>query len=320
MTLGCLKLNPTGDKMPLIGFGCMGIPRETTKDKVYRAIQSGYRMIDSAPIYGNEVEVGQGIKEAIKDRLVDRKDLFVVTKLWNTFHHKKNVGPALEKSLEDLQLTYADLYLIHCKFPVPLKAVDINSNHHPLSWYQPGSVKIELERSPMKECWEAMEELVDTKAARNIGISNFNVQSILDLLTYAHYKPSVLQVELHPYLQQTRLVKWAQANKVRVTAYSPFGPLSYVKNSEKARSTLSLLDHPVINSIALKYNRTAAQVLLSWSISRKVAVIPRSSNIQRLKSNLEASLLHLHITDVEQINSLEAGIRFNDEEELPIFC
>lgn len=136
----------------------------------------------------------------------------VTTKLWNTFHHKDNVRPSFEKQLKDLGLTYVDLYLIHCEYPwkkllhlrisrnltwhslvpIPLKHVPIETAYPP-GWYQPGAKELEFERSPMQDCWREMEKLVEAGLARNIGISNFNVQLILDLLTYAKIKPAVLQ-------------------------------------------------------------------------------------------------------------------------------
>ncbi|KAG2191108.1 hypothetical protein INT46_009032 [Mucor plumbeus] len=302
-------LNRTGDKMPLVGFGCWKVSPEDAEGTIYNAIKSGYRLIDGAADYGNEIEVGRGINKAIKEGIVTREEVFVVTKLWNTYHNKDRLRGAFDKQLNDLGLEYVDLYLIH--FPVPLKHVNINEVY-PAGWYQPNKTEIEFEPSPMHECWHEMEKLVDANLARNIGISNFNVQLILDLLTYAKIKPAVLQVELHPYLQQSRLVTWVQSQGINITAYSSFGPASFVDLTTDGKTAAPLLEHATIKEIANKHNKTTGQVLLRWSTERNVAVIPKSTNQDRIKSNLDIFSWSLDKEDMDKIASLEKGLRFND--------
>ncbi|CAO3622162.1 unnamed protein product [Mucor fragilis] len=300
-----LTLNRTNDKMPIIGYGCWKV-EENPEQVVYTAIKNGYRLIDGAAVYGNEVGVGRGINRAIKEGIVKRQDLFVVSKLWNNYHNKAHVRAAIDRTLKDMELDYLDLYIIH--FPVPLKYVD-PTVEYPGPWFING--KVELEKSPMHELWTEMEKLVDAGLTRNIGISNFNAQLIMDLLTYAKYKPATLQIELHPYLQQTPLVKWVQEQDIQVTAYSSFGPSSYTVFSESAKTATPLLDHDMIKSIASKHGKTPAQVLLRWSIERDVAVLPKSMSEDRIKSNLDVFSFKLDEKDHDEIKKLDENLRFN---------
>ncbi|KAI7903618.1 xylose reductase [Cokeromyces recurvatus] len=304
-----VTLSRTGDKMPLVGFGCWKVSPQDAENTIYNAIKAGYRLIDGAADYGNEVEVGRGINKAIKEGVITREEIFVVTKLWNTYHNKTQVRPAFEKQLKDLDLDYVDLYLIH--FPVPLKHVNINEIYPP-GWYQPNKTEVEFEPSPMYECWHEMEKLAEDKLAHNIGISNFNVQMILDLLTYAQIKPAVLQVELHPYLQQSRLIAWVQSQGIHITAYSSFGPASFIELTNDGKTTPPLLENEVIKEIADKHKKTTGQVLLRWSIERNIAVIPKSTNQERIKSNLDIFSWSLDDEDMKKIASLDKRLRFND--------
>lgn len=176
----------------------------------------------------------------------------------------------------------------------------------------------------MYECWAELEKLVEAKLARNIGVSNFNVQALLDLLTYAKIKPAVLQVEIHPYLQQSKLVSWVQSQGIQVTAYSSFGPASFVSLTADGKNTAPLLENPVIQEIAAKHNKSTGQVLLRWSTEKNVAVIPKSMNPGRAKSNLDLFSWSLDKDDLEKIAGLEQGLRFNDPYSygfgLPLFC
>ncbi|KAG2221138.1 hypothetical protein INT45_004447 [Circinella minor] len=302
-------LNRTNDKMPLCGFGCWKVENNIAEQLIYDAIKAGYRLFDGACDYGNEVEIGKGIARAIKDGLVKREDLFVVTKLWNTYHNKNHVRDAFEKQRKELGLDYIDLYIIH--FPVPLKYVAPDQAYPP-GWYPPsGPQKLEFERSPMYECWAEMERLVDDGLTRNIGISNFNVQAILDLLTYCKYKPATLQVEIHPYLQQKRLVEWVQEQGIQITAYSSFGPGSYIALTNDGKTASPLFEHDIIKSIGQKKGKTPAQVLLRWAIERKLAVIPKSNHEERMKLNRDLFSWSLDNEDKKQIDGLEKGLRFN---------
>ncbi|CEG74894.1 Putative 4-dihydromethyl-trisporate dehydrogenase [Rhizopus microsporus] len=321
MTADYVVLNRTGDKMPLRGFGCWKIPKDACEETVYNAIKVGYRHFDGACDYGNEVEVGRGIKRAIDEGLVKREDLFIVTKLWNTFHNKKHVRPLCERQLKDWGLDYFDLYHVH--FPIPIAYVD-PSEKYPPEWFKKGKDTIELEASPMHECWAEMEKLVQDGLVRNIGVCNFNCQALIDLLAYAKIKPAVLQIELHPYLPQENLCKWVKAQGIHITAYSSFGPASYVTLGEHGKQAPSLLDHDIVNSVANKHKVSAGQVLLRWALDREFVVIPKSQNEQRMKDNFNILDIKLDNEDNKALDSLKSfNLRFNDPKvwfDLPLFA
>ncbi|RCI02450.1 NAD(P)H-dependent D-xylose reductase (XR) [Rhizopus stolonifer] len=313
-----ITLNRTGQKMPLVGFGTARIPSEETEQVIYNAIKTGYRLLDCALFYGNEAQVGKGIQKALSEGIVKREDLFVISKLWNNHHHKDSVKKAIDVTLKDLGLDYIDLYLVH--WPMPNIYMDPSE---PKKITQNEFV---LERSPMHECWHAVEDLVDQGLVRNIGVSNFNVQLILDMFTYCKYKPAILEIEHHPYLQQKRLINWAASQEIHTIAYASFGPSVYngdVPNSVKHLQ--SFFEHPVIKKIAEKHNHGAGEILLKWSVQRGIVVIPKSVNVSRMKTNLDLFSFELDQDDLKEISDLDCNARFNDfvEEiftfELPIF-
>lgn len=195
---------------------------------------------------------------------------------------------------------------------------------YPPGWTQPGKTQVTRARAPMHECWAAMEACVEAGLARNIGVSNFNAQLLMDLLSYCNIPPALLQIELHPYLQQQTYVKWVQKQGIAVTAYSSFGPASFAAGGLKhAKAAESLFDNPVIKEIAAKYNRPEAQVALRWSLERNVGVVPKSMSIERMKSNLDSLNWKMDEEDIQAINKLDMGLRFNDPLikgwDLPIF-
>jgi len=191
---------------------------------VYNAIKAGYRLFDGAGDYGNEKEAGQGVQKAIKDGLVKREDLFITSKLWNTFHAKEHVHDMAKMQLGFWGLDYFDLFLIH--FPIALKFVDQN-HRYPPEWFGDDG-KVYIQNTPMQETWQAMEGLVDKGLVKNIGLSNCQGSIILDVVKYARHPVSVLQIEHHPYLTQEPLVKLCKTLGIAITAYSSFGPMSYV--------------------------------------------------------------------------------------------
>ncbi|OOF97263.1 hypothetical protein ASPCADRAFT_206081 [Aspergillus carbonarius ITEM 5010] len=299
----------SGYDMPLVGFGLWKVNNDTCADQVYHAIKEGYRLFDGACDYGNELEAGQGVARAIKDGLVKREELFIVSKLWNSFHDGDRVEPICRKQLADWGIDYFDLYIVH--FPISIKYVD------PAVRYPPGwmseSGKLEFGKATIQETWTAMETLVDKKLARSIGISNFSAQLVMDLLRYARIRPATLQIEHHPYLTQERLVDYAQKEGLAITAYSSFGPLSFLELDVKnAVDTPPLFEHDIIKGLAAKYGRTPAQVLLRWATQRDIAVIPKSNNPERLRQNLDVTGWDLEKQEVEAIGALDRGLRFND--------
>lgn len=314
-----IKLS-SGYEMPLVGFGCWKVDKATCADTIYNAIKVGYRLFDGAQDYGNEKEVGAGIKHAIDDGLVSRDELFITSKLWNNFHHPDNVEKAFNRTLSDLGLEYLDLFLIH--FPISFKFVPLEEKYPP-GFYCGNGDKFAYEQVPLADTYKALEKLVKAGKVRSIGISNFSGALVLDLLRSAEIKPSVLQIEHHPYLQQPRLVEFVQSQGIAITGYSSFGPQSFIElNHPKAATTPRLFDHADVVKIAENHGKTTSQVLLRWATQRKIAVIPKSNNQDRLLQNLNVNDFDLTQEELDSIAKLDIGLRFNnpwDWDQIPIF-
>ncbi|KAJ5768904.1 NADP-dependent oxidoreductase domain-containing protein [Penicillium odoratum] len=319
--MNTLKL-ASGTQMPLVGFGLWKIPRESCADIVYDAIKAGYRLFDGASDYGNEREAGQGVTRAIQDGLVRREELFIVSKLWNTFHEASQVEQVARKQLADWNVDYFDLYYMH--FPIALEYVAPEVRYPP-GWFFDGTSDLRPGTTSIQETWQAMEKLIDHGLAKELGIANFSGSLVLDLLRYARIRPAVLQIEHHPYLTQTQLIQFAQAEQITVTAFSSFGSQSYLPlDNLKAKTITSLLDHPTIVAIAEKNGQVPSKVLLRWATQRGVAVIPKSTNPNRMALNLQSIDFDLEEEDIQTISALDIGLRFNDPMDFvgtfPIFA
>lgn len=322
-----VELGGSGARMPLVGLGTWKIPKDVAADAVRQAIEKGYRLLDLAADYGNEKEVGDGIRAAIENGTVKREELFVTSKLWNTFHAPEHVRPAMERTLRDTGLEYVDLYLIH--FPISLEYVPFEERYPP-GWLTGPEPEDGGPRPPYKEApvpiadtWRAMEGLVDAGLARNIGVSNFTVPLMMDVLRYARIRPAALQFEMHPYLVQPRLMDWCRRNGIRMTAYSSFGPVSY-KPFGFVDDVPTLLEHDAVRRVAEEAGRTAGQVLLRWAVQQGVAVIPKSSNPERLAGNRDLFGWSLTDAQMSALTELNANRRFNDpanylDPPVPIF-
>jgi len=296
--------------MPQVGFGLWKVDNDTCADTVYNAIKTGYRLFDGACDYGNEKEAGEGVARAIKDGLVKREDLFIVSKLWNSFHDGDRVEPITKMQLDLWGIDYFDLFIVH--FPVALAYVD-PSVRYPPGWNYDGKSEVKLSNATIQETWTAMEGLVGKGYAKSIGISNFQGSLILDLLRYAKIRPATLQIEHHPYLVQPTLIKLAEAEGIAVTAYSSFGPQSFVELGwDKAKDTPVLFEHSVVVDAAKKHGKTPAQVLLRWATQRGIAVIPKSNNQGRLQQNLEVTEFDLEKSEIDAISALDRNLRFNN--------
>ncbi|KAG4422456.1 NAD(P)H-dependent D-xylose reductase (XR) [Cadophora malorum] len=307
--MATIKLN-TGHAMPQVGFGLWKVDNATCADTVYNAIKVGYRLFDGACDYGNEKEAGEGVARAIKEGLVKREDLFLVSKLWNSFHDGDKVEPICRKQLADWGIDYFDLYIVH--FPVALKYVD-PSVRYPPGWAFDGKEDYQLSNASIQETWTAMESVAEKGLAKSIGISNFQGALILDLLRYAKIRPATLQIEHHPYLVQPTLLELAKEQGIAVTAYSSFGPQSFIELEwQKAKDTPVLFEHPVVTKIAEKLGKTPAQVLLRWATQRGLAVIPKSNDPKRLQQNLEVTQFDLADEDIKAISGLDRHLRFNN--------
>ena len=303
-------------QMPSVGLGLWKIEREQVAHVVRQAIQLGYRHLDSAADYGNELEVGHGIKQALDEGLCKREELWITSKLWNTFHAAEHVEQACDKTLADLGVEYLDLYLIH--FPISLQYVPIATRYPPEWIFDPEAQEPEMKIAPVPllETWRAMEALVAKGKVKQIGVCNYNSALIHDLMAYAKLKPAVLQIESHPYLTQERLLRLAAEYDIAVTTFSPLGSLSYVE-LEMARQEESLLQQPVVLAAAERLNRSAAQVLLRWGVQRGVAIIPKTSRVTRLAENIALFDFELSSQEMQAISALNCNRRFNDP---GLFC
>ena len=297
--------------MPQVGLGLWKIAKEDCAQTVYDAIAAGYRHLDSACDYGNEVEVGQGIAKALADGLCTREELWITSKLWNTYHAPEHVQLALEKTLKDLGVDYLDLYLIH--FPIAQAYVPIDERYPPEWFFDPAAENptMKLAQVPLYKTWAAMEALVDNSLVRNIGVCNYNSALMHDLMTYARIKPYALQIESHPYNTQERLIAMTKAYGVEVTAFSPLGALSYLE-LDMAGAEESVLTQPVVVAAAERLGKTPAQVVLRWNVQRGCSIIPKSTKLERLKENI--AIFDFELTDQEMsaINALNLDKRFND--------
>ncbi len=306
-----MDIQVNGTRMPAVGFGLWKIEKSDTAAMVSYAIEAGYRHLDSAADYGNEVEAGEGIARAIKEGICSREDLWITSKLWNTFHRPEHVRLACEKTLADLGVDYLDLYLVH--FPISLKYVPIAERYPPEWIFNPKAEHptMEIDPVPLFETWRAMEGLVRAGLVRNIGVCNYNSALLHDLMAYAEIKPAMLQIESHPYLTQERLLQLAQNYEIAVTAFSPLGAGSYVALSMAAEND-SVLSHPEVLQIASRLHRSPAQVVLRWGVQRGTSVIPKTSRLERLPENLAVFDFTLSDDEMAAISALNQNRRFND--------
>jgi len=309
--MAAVVLKRTGQKMPLVGFGLWKVTKSSCADTVYNAIKCGYRLFDGAGDYGNEKEAGEGVRRAISEGLVNREDLFITSKLWNTFHKYEHAKEMVRYQLKLWEIDYFDLFLIH--FPISLAYVD-PAHRYPPEWFGDDG-KVYTQKTPLHETWKAMESMVDEGLAKNIGLSNCTGSLVLDVLNYARIEPQVLQVELHPYLSQEHLVALMQELGIAVTAYSSLGPQSFVELSMDKKIP-SLLAHDVISQVANAHSKTPAQVLLRWATQCGIAVIPKSNNQARLAENLQCTTFDLSDSELKAIGSLNQNIRFNEPRDI----
>ena len=287
-----------GDQMPAFGLGTWKSAPGDVYNAVKTALAAGYRHIDCASVYNNEAEVGTAVHDAVKEGIVTRQALWITSKLWCDCFAPEDVQPACQKTLDDLQLNYLDLYLMH--WPVPIK------KGHSIRTVEDFIPPAEL---PLSTTWQAMEALVDQGLSRHIGVSNFSAGKLRNLVATARIKPEMNQIEMHPYLQQPALVKFCSQQQIHITGYSPLGSADRPA-SLKSRDEAPLLEDPVINEIALKHKASPAQVALRWAIDYGIATIPKSVNPQRIRENLAAIQLLLDDDDRLKLQQLDRHSRY----------
>lgn len=260
-----IELND-GATMPLLGFGTYQIANGgSCLRAVARALELGYRHIDTAAFYGNEQDVGRAIRQSG----IDRGRIFVTTKLWNSDQGYSSALKAFERSLNRLGLDYVDLYLIH--------------------WPEPGK---------RMESWRALEEIRRSGRCRSIGVSNYTVAHLDELLREAQVVPANNQVEFSPFLYQRGLLEYCQAKAITITAYCPL--VHGEKHALEQRSVLA---------IARRHGKTGAQVLLRWALQHAVAAIPKSARAQRIEENAALYDFELDAVEMAQLDALDEGYR-----------
>lgn len=290
----------TGSKIPCIGLGTFGsdsVSADKVAETVKRAIYSGYRHIDCASVYGNEKEIGYVLKEILKSGFLKREDLWITSKVWNDMHDK--VEESCKKSLNDLQIDYLDLYLVHWPFP----------NYHPpkcdVTSRSPNA-KPYIHENYMKT-WHDMEKLIDKGLVKNIGTSNMTIPKLKLLLKDARIKPVCNEMELHPHFQQKELFEFCIKNNIQPVAYSPLGSPGRPERDKTPEDTVDLEDE-IILKISERLKISPAQVAVKWAIQRGQIPIPFSVNhfFENLEAVVNASLTE---NDMEAISKIDKNCR-----------
>ncbi|MBK7406014.1 MAG: aldo/keto reductase [Phycisphaerales bacterium] len=268
-----LPLNNGSGAMPALGFGTLIPDPAATRAATKAALETGFRLLDTAERYRTETEVGEAMQEVFRSGKIRREDVFVVTKLWNTNHRPERVKPAFEASLRKLRLHYVDLYLIHTPFAFqPGDEQDPRDAH--------GGV-IYDKSVTLLDTWTALEDLVREGRCRAIGLSDVNLEQTKSIFDAATIKPAVVHVESHPYLPEWELLRYCHAHGIVLQAFAALG------HGMDPR----LLEDPVIVAVAGRVNKTPAQVLLAWAIQRGTAPLTTSKNPRRIRENFEVSAI-----------------------------
>lgn len=261
-----------GIEMPVLGLGVYLIDNSNANQIIKTAIHNGYRSIDTAPMYENEEGIGKGIKESG----IDRKDLFITSKIWNNDGYDETFN-TFDQTLKKLGLDYLDLYLIH--------------------W--PGKNKF-------KNTWRALEELYFHQKVKAIGVSNFHIHHLNDLISIANIKPMVNQVEFHPRLTQKSLINYCKQENIQLEAWSPL-----MQGNLMTNNTLLQISH--------KYNKSVAQIILKWDLQHGVVTIPKTTNEKRLIENMNIFDFELSTEDMKKIDNLNQDKRLGPDPDISIF-
>jgi len=263
------------------------------------AFDAGYKHIDCAACYGNEVEVGTAFKEAFDSGKIKREDLFVTSKLWNSEHAPKDVEAACRQTLQDLQLEYLDLYLIH--WPQGFaKTKENEGTNRSFPKDADGNIIYDVDTT-LEATWQAMESLVSKGLVRSIGLSNFNSLQITALNKVTKTPICVNQVESHPYHSQDKLLQFCTTNKIVITAYSPLGSGAEIDGN-------TVPTNPTLQKVGEAHGRSAAQVAVAWQRQRGIVVIPKSVKPARIVQNFDV-FFELSDDDMATIALLNKDIR-----------
>jgi len=277
--------------MPALGFGTLIPDKALTVSATRGAVAAGFRHFDAAERYLNEREVGQGLQAGIAAAGIAREEIFVTTKLWNTNHRPERVEPAFAGSLERLGLAYLDLYLSHTPF-----AFQPGDNLDP----RDASGNVIYDRGvTLLDTWRAMEKLVDGGKCRAIGLSDITLETLKSIYEAARIKPACVQVESHPYLPETELFEFCQANGIVFLAFAPLG------HGMKP----GLMEDATVTAVAARVGKSPAQVLLAWAVQRRTAVLTTPTTAARAKENFDIARLPQDAFD--EISGIKIRQRLN---------
>ena len=283
------KLN-NGMNMPYIGLGTSRI--SNIVDVIYNSIKDGIRLIDTAFKYGNEEQVGEGIKKALDAGLCKREELFVIGKVW--IADRNDPEKAIKETLKKLHLTYLDLYLDH--WP--------SGNNY-------SEIDGVIQQVPIFDFWPKMEALVEKGLTKSIGLSNYNVQSMTNLLSFCKIKPVANEVEYHPYYYQENLKNFCDKENIAIIAYYPLARGNGARNYIKAHNgEMDSFKEQCVMKLAEKYNKTPGQIILNWEVAEGVITIPGTSNPKRMEENLGALDFKMSEEDLQSLNVFGKTMKF----------
>ncbi|KAM9313189.1 aldo-keto reductase family 1 member C3-like [Gastrophryne carolinensis] len=299
-----------GNKMPVIGLGTYApqeFPKSMAEEAVKVALEAGYRHIDSAFIYGNEVEVGRGINAKIADGTVRREDVFYTGKLWSTFHMPNLVRTALERSLKDLKLDYMDLFIIH-------SPMDFKPGDDPTPLDENG--RIISSNTDLRDTWRAMEDCKEAGLTKSIGVSNFTCKQLELILNMPglRHKPVCNQVECHIYLNRSKMLEFCKSHGIVLVAYGVLGSTRDPQWVDQKAPVL--LEDPILNAIAKKHGRNPAQVAMRHLLQRGMIPLAKSFKAERIRQNLEVFDFELSDEEVKTLDGLNQNRRYMKSDKL----
>lgn len=292
-----IELN-SGNKIPVIGLGSWNAKGFPLQNAILTAVKEGYRHIDTAYVYENEVDVGKALKRIFKSGECTRDEIFVTTKLWNTFHRADLVRSACRQSLERLQLDYIDLYLMH----TPCAYKEGTNELRP----RDESQNVIFSNAVFEDTWRQMKKLQQEGLVKDIGISNFNIKQMQRILATG-ITPSVLQIESHPFLVQNDVEQFCRENSIHITGFSPLGSPSrpIVFTGEPI-----LLANETVAGIARSHNKTSAQVLIRYQLQKGHSTIPKSEQAAHIRENYNVFDFVLSDSEIKILDDLSYCRRF----------
>jgi len=301
---GSITLN-NGVVMPKFGLGTWLSEPGKVKEAVETAIDAGYRHIDCAYCYGNEHEVGEAIENKIKAGVVKREDLFITGKLWLNFHNPKHVEEGLDASLKDLKTDYLDLYLIH--WPMKVKMVE-NRDKFP---QKDGKMWYDEDDTNFEDTWLELERIYKAgKKLKAIGVSNYTIDQLKDLIAKGTVVPAMNQLECHAYLNQSEMVEYCRSVGIAITGYSPLGSPNRPPKLQYEDNAFVLMEEPVVLQIAEAHKKSAAQVLIRFALQRDIVCIPKSVTASRIVSNSEVTDFELSSAEMDKLMGLNRNCRY----------